>query len=74
MQQSEQRVTCSAFNDPLSSSLQSGRAEEPETRPKGPLRCSLSDAGLEQRFDVREDQPQSLEPSLPQTAAQPHEI
>lgn len=58
----------------LSFSLQSCRAEESQARPKDPLGRSLPDVGLEQWFEFREDQLQPLEPPLPQTAAQPHEV
>lgn len=50
------------------------RAEESQARPKDPLGSSLPDVGLEQWFEFREDQLQPLEPPLPQTAAQPHEV
>ena len=58
----------------LSPPLQSCRAEESAARPKAALGRSLPDVGLEQRFEFREDQPQPLEPALPQAAAQPHEV
>lgn len=54
--------------------LQPGGAEESQAGPPDPFRYSLPDAGLEQRFELGEDQPQPLESPLPQAAAQPHEV
>lgn len=50
------------------------RDKEPQGGAAHPFRCSVSDAGWEQRPELRKDQLQPMESALPQAAAEPHAI
>lgn len=53
---------------------QSARAEESTPGLADLLWRALPNAGRQQRPELRKDQPQPLEPALPQAAAQPHAL
>lgn len=48
--------------------------QEPEGGAAQPLGRPFPDAGWQQRPELRKDQPQPLEPALPQAAAEPHAL